>query len=189
MLGLAFALPVGQLSWWAAGAVADRQVAPDFAALLGRTGALAAITALAACALAVVLGYAGRLHATAAVRVSSQLAAMGYALPGAMIAVGVLLPLAWLDHRIAPLVERAAGVPVGMLLTGSAFGLILAYVIRFLAVALQTVEASLTKISPSLDDAARSLGTSHRRRAPARAPAHDPRRHLHGVRPACSWRR
>jgi iron(III) transport system permease protein len=159
VLGLAFALPVGQLAWWAAGAVADKQVAPDFAALLGRTGALAATTAIAACSLAVVLGYAGRLHPTPAVRVSSQLASMGYALPGAMIAVGVLLPLAWLDHRIGPVVERAVGGPVGLLLTGSAFGLILAYVVRFLAVALQTVEASLTKISPSLDDAARSLGT------------------------------
>ncbi len=117
-------------------------------------------TAIAACSLAVVLGYAGRLHPTPAVRVSTQLASMGYALPGAMIAVGVLLPLAWLDHRIGPRGRaRRRACPWGMLLTGSAFGLILAYVVRFLAVALQTVEASLTKISPSLDDAARSLGT------------------------------
>jgi iron(III) transport system permease protein len=83
---------------------------------------------------------------------------MGYALPGAVIAVGVLMPLAWADHTLVPPLERAFGRPLGLLLTGSAAGLILAYVVRFLAVGLQTVDASLGKISPSLDDAARMLG-------------------------------
>jgi iron(III) transport system permease protein len=75
-----------------------------------------------------------------------------------VIAVGVLLPLAWVDHAVAPLLERGLGHPIGLVFTGSAAGLILAYLVRFLAVSLQTVEASLGKISPSLDDAARSLG-------------------------------
>jgi iron(III) transport system permease protein len=83
---------------------------------------------------------------------------MGYALPGAVIAVGVLIPLAWLDHRVGAALERLLGIPIGLLLTGSAFGLVLAYIVRFLAVGLQTVEASLSKVSPSVDDAARSLG-------------------------------
>ncbi|MGH7384751.1 MAG: ABC transporter permease, partial [Candidatus Rokuibacteriota bacterium] len=107
---------------------------------------------------AVLLAYAGRLHGTATVRVAAQLASMGYALPGAVIAVGVLLPLAWADHALVPPLERALGRPLGLLLTGSAAGLILAYVVRFLAVGLQTVDASLGKIPPSLDDAARMLG-------------------------------
>jgi iron(III) transport system permease protein len=83
---------------------------------------------------------------------------MGYALPGAVIAVGVLLPLAWTDHMLVPALERVVGRPLGLLLTGSAVGLIMAYVVRFLAVGLQTVEASLGRIPPSLDDAARTLG-------------------------------
>ncbi|MGH7373721.1 MAG: ABC transporter permease, partial [Candidatus Rokuibacteriota bacterium] len=123
-----------------------------------RTCALAGTTAVLACLLAVLLGYAGRLHGTATVRVAAQLASMGYAVPGAVIAVGVLLPLAWVDHALVPPLERALGRPLGLLLTGSAAGLILAYVVRFLAVGLQTVEASLGKIPPSLDDAARALG-------------------------------
>jgi iron(III) transport system permease protein len=92
------------------------------------------------------------------VRLSGRLAAMGYALPGAVIAVGVLLPLAWLDHHAVPLLEGALGRPLGLLLTGSAVGLIAAYLVRFLAVSFQTVDASLSRVPPALDDAARSLG-------------------------------
>jgi len=136
---------------------ADR-IAPDFAALLGRTGLLAASAAVVVCALAVLLAYAGRLDGGGSVRLATQLASMGYAVPGAVIAVGVLLPLAWADHALVPPLERALGRPLGLLLTGSAAGLIVAYVVRFLAVGLQTVEASLGKISPALDDAARMLG-------------------------------
>jgi iron(III) transport system permease protein len=157
-LTLAFLLPVGQLAWWAAAALRDGQIAPAFGALLTRTCVLAAVAALLACLLAVLLAYAGRLHGTPTVRFVVQFASMGYALPGAVIAVGVLLPLAWVDHTVAPLLERGLGHPIGLLFTGSAAGLVLAYLVRFLAVSLQTVEASLGKISPSLDDAARSLG-------------------------------
>jgi iron(III) transport system permease protein len=158
VLALAFLLPVGQLAWWAAASVRSGQVAPDFAALLGHTCLLAGATALVGCLLAVVLAYAGRLHGTGTVRAAAQLASMGYALPGAVISVGVLLPLAWVDHTLVPGLERVLGRPLGLLLTGSAAGLILAYVVRFLAVGLQTVEASLGKIPASLDDAARVLG-------------------------------
>jgi len=158
VLGLAFLLPVGQLAWWAVVAIRAGQVAPDFATLLWHTCALAGATAAVASLLAVLLAYAGRLHGTATVRVAAQLASMGYALPGAVIAVGVLLPLAWADHALVPSLERALGRPLGLLLTGSAAGLILAYVVRFLAVGLQTVDASLGKVPPSLDDAARVLG-------------------------------
>ncbi|HSE04171.1 MAG TPA: iron ABC transporter permease [Methylomirabilota bacterium] len=158
VLALAFLLPVGQLAWWAVGSIRAGQVAPDFAGLLWRTCVLAGTAAATAGVVAVLLAYAGRLHGTATVRVAAQLASMGYALPGAVIAVGVLLPLAWADHVLLPPIERALGRPPALLLTGSAAGLILAYVVRFLAVGLQTVDASLNKIPPSLDDAARMLG-------------------------------
>ena len=158
VLGPAFVLPVGQLAWWALAAVRGGRVAPDFLALLEHTALLAAAAAGLTCALAVLLAYAGRLRGTLAVRLAARLASMGYALPGAVIAVGVLLPLAWADHVLVPPLERALDRPLGLLLTGSAAGLILAYVVRFLAVGLQSVEASLGRIPPSLDDAARTLG-------------------------------
>jgi iron(III) transport system permease protein len=158
VLAPAFLLPVGQLAWWAVAALGGGRVAPDFLALLAHTGLLAVAAAALACALAVLLAYAGRLHGTPVVRAAARLASMGYALPGAVIAVGVLLPLAWADHALVPPLERALGRPLGLLLTGSAAGLILAYVVRFLAVGLQAVDASLLRIPPSLDDAARTLG-------------------------------
>lgn len=158
VLGPAFVLPVGQLAWWALAATRGGRVAPDFLALLEHTALLAAAAAGLACALAVLLAYAGRLRGTRVVRLAARLASMGYALPGAVIAVGVLLPLAWADHVLVPPLERVLDRPLGLLLTGSAAGLILAYVVRFLAVGLQSVEASLGRIPPSLDDAARTLG-------------------------------
>ncbi len=160
VLALAFVLPVGQLALWAARSVRDGRVAPAFGALLANALWLAAIASLVACLLAIALGYAARLSPTRGVRFSSQFAAMGYALPGAVIAVGVLLPLSWFDHAVTPILERVAGRPLGLLLTGSAFGLVFAYVVRFLAVSVQTVDASLGRIPRSLDDAARSLGAS-----------------------------
>ena len=157
VLGLAFALPVAQLLAWAGGALGGWR-APRFAALVGHTLLLAGLAATLAALLALVLAYAGRLHPSPGVRLAAQSASMGYALPGAVIAVGVLVPLAWLDHGLAGALGWLAGHPVPLLLTGSAAGLVFAYVARFLSVSFQTVEASLGKIPPSLDDAARSLG-------------------------------
>jgi iron(III) transport system permease protein len=157
-LGVAFVLPVGQLAIWAVIAVRAGRVAPSFPALLGHSLWLAGLAAICAGLAAVVLAYAGRLRPTRGVRLAGQFAATGYALPGAVIAVGVLLPLAWIDHAVAPFVERLSGRPVGLLLTGSAIGLVFAYVVRFLAVSAQTVEATLARIPRSFDDAARSLG-------------------------------
>jgi len=158
ILSLAFLVPVGQLAVWAARALWEGQVAPTFRGLVANTLWLAALASVIACLLAIILAYARRLSPTPAVRFSARLASMGYAVPGAVIAVGVLLPLSWIDHAVAPLIERVSGRPAGLILTGSAVGLIYAYLVRFLAVSLQTVDASLTRIPSSLDDAARSLG-------------------------------
>ena len=75
-----------------------------------------------------------------------------------MIAVGVLIPVAQLDHALIALLEKITGNQLPLLLTGSVIALVYAYLIRFLGVALQSVDAGLTKITPSMDDAARSLG-------------------------------
>ena len=91
---------------------------------------------------------------------ANRLAVLGYALPGAVIAVGILLPLGKFDNAIAAWIEEQFGIKTGLLLTGSMTALIYAYVVRFLAVAFQTVEAGLTRVTLSMDDAARSLGLS-----------------------------
>jgi iron(III) transport system permease protein len=159
VLAAAFVVPVGQLLVWAREAAQGwRSVVPAFGTVLANTILLAGSTALVACVVALALGYAARLHPALPVRAASRLAGMGYALPGSVIAVGVLIPVARLDHGLAALAEWLGGGPVGLLFTGSAVTLVFAYTVRFLAVALQTLEASLARIPSSFDDAARSLG-------------------------------
>jgi iron(III) transport system permease protein len=157
VLALAFCLPVGQLVVWAAGVLTGPALV-QFLPQLASTLALAGAAAAATCALALVLAYAGRLHATPAVRGAAQFASMGYALPGSVVAVGVLVPVAIVDRGLVEAVERILGRPVGLLLTGSVSALLFAYLVRFLAVSYQTVEATLARISRRFDDAARSLG-------------------------------
>jgi iron(III) transport system permease protein len=83
---------------------------------------------------------------------------MGYAVPGSVIAVGILIPIGRLDNAIDAWMRSSFGLSTGLLLSGTVTALIFAYLVRFLAVSFSTVEASLGKIKPSLDDAARSLG-------------------------------
>ncbi|HSE93246.1 MAG TPA: iron ABC transporter permease, partial [Methylomirabilota bacterium] len=158
VLGLAFVVPVGRLVLWAAETAATSGALVGFPSLLGNTVWLAGLAAATTTALALALAYATRLRPTPGVRLAAQFAGMGYALPGAVIAVGVLVPVALVDHALAALAEAALGRPAAMVLTGSAVALLFAYVVRFLAVGLQTVDAGLGRIAPNLDNAARSLG-------------------------------
>ncbi len=158
VLSAAFLVPVGQLAVWAAGTV--RTTGLDwFLPLAANTLALAGGAAALAGVLALVLAYTGRLVGSPAVRGAAQFAAMGYALPGAVIAVGTLIPVSLVDHVLVRALEAVTGRRLGLLLTGSAATLIFAYVVRFLAVAYHTVDAGLARVPRSLDDAARCLGT------------------------------
>ena len=109
---------------------------------------------------ALLLAYIARSSGRRLQTMLNGLVGMGYAVPGTVIAVGVLIPLITLDHFLVEGLERLFGFRTGLLLTGGFFVLIYAYLIRFLAVALQSVEAGLTKITPNMDDAARSLGST-----------------------------
>jgi iron(III) transport system permease protein len=157
-LALGFVIPVSQLLVWARDATDARGLVLSLGRMLVTTVTLASAAAAVAAGLALVLGYASRLRPTALVRQAARLASIGYALPGSVIAVGILIPLARLDHLLATSLETIGHERVGLVLTGSAIGLVFAYVVRFLALSFQTIEASLTKIPPSFDDAARSLG-------------------------------
>jgi iron(III) transport system permease protein len=158
VLTLAFILPVGQLLLWAGELVGGARVRGGFLGLLGSTFVLAGGAALLVCALGLVLAYAVRLHPSGAARFTAQFSSMGYALPGAVIAVGVLGPVAWVDGALRWLAQLAFGRSLDLLLTGSAAAILFAYAVRFLAVGYQTIDASLTRIPASFDEAARSLG-------------------------------
>nr|WP_298250055.1 iron ABC transporter permease [uncultured Halomonas sp.] len=119
---------------------------------------LAAIAALIAVTLAVVLSYGVRLDDTRLTRTATRIAAMGYAIPGSVVAVGILIPFAWLDNTLNTWLLARGGEVIGLIFSGSAFILIYAYVVRFLAVSFNAVEASLGKVTPSMDAASRTLG-------------------------------
>jgi iron(III) transport system permease protein len=104
-----------------------------------------------------VSGYAVRVRSGLAERAASRIAGLGYAIPGVVIAVGVMVPLTRLDQWLAEVLP-AGSAPTRLVLSGTVLALLYAYLVRFLAVALQSVEAGLAKIRRSMDDAARSLG-------------------------------
>jgi iron(III) transport system permease protein len=154
-----FVLPAGILAQLA---LADPEArwGARLLALMGNSFVISGVTAAAAVGIALVLAYVARISKSRAAGAANRVAALGYAMPGAVIAVGVLVPLGRLDNWLAALLEDAFGVKAGLLLTGTLAALVYACLVRFLAVALQTTEAGLARVTPSMEDAARSLGAS-----------------------------
>lgn len=136
----------------------DAQFGPRFLALARNSFVLASVTALIAVGLAVLLAYSARLSRSDMPRAANRIVALGYAVPGSVIAVGVLIPVTRVDNFISETWLELFGVNPGLLLTGGIAALVYAYLARFLSVALQTVDASLGKITPNMDDASRILG-------------------------------
>ncbi len=120
---------------------------------------LAGVTAVVAVGVALLMAYAVRLRPSRLALAANRVAGVGYAIPGAVIAIGILVPVAQFDNALDAWMRENAGISTGLLLTGSIVALVYAYLVRFLAVALQTVDAGMARITPSMDDAARSLGS------------------------------
>ena len=121
---------------------------------------LSGLTALLAVALAAVLAWGARLYAGAAPRWALRIAGLGYALPGSVIAVGTLMPFGLFDNALDGWMRAHLGLSVGLMLSGSVAALVFAYLVRFMAVALGSLESGLARLKPSMRDAARSLGAS-----------------------------
>ncbi|WP_240039192.1 MULTISPECIES: iron ABC transporter permease [Okeania] len=119
---------------------------------------LAGVTAVFAVAIALIMAYGVRLNRNLGMRLSTRIAAMGYAVPGSVIAVGILIPIGAVDNIIDSFMRSRFGISTGLLFSGTITALVFAYLVRFMAVAFGAVESSLLKIKPSLDDASRSLG-------------------------------
>lgn len=119
---------------------------------------MAAATALVTVAAGLALVYSGRLSGSRPVVMIGRLAASGYAVPGTVLAVGILVPMAAFDNRLDAAMRALFGVGTGLLVTGSGAALVYALTVRFLAIAYGSIDAGLAKISPHLDMAARTLG-------------------------------
>lgn len=131
---------------------------PEFVRFAGNSLTISTLTALLAMGIALLLGFFRRLDGGVRSLLPLRIAAMGYAMPGTVLAIGVLVPLTALDFGINDLAEWLGQQGPGLLLTGTLTAIVFGYLVRFVAIAIGSVESSMGKISPSLDMAARSLG-------------------------------
>lgn len=155
---LGFIIPTAQLFFWGV-QTAEQLFDPSFWTLVSNTLLLAGLTALLALILALVMAYAHRISQSRFTQLSKQLVGLGYAVPGTVIAVGTLIPLARLDNQIDAWFRANFDVSTGLLISGTLVALVIAYLVRFLAVALNTVDSGLSSIDQNMDRAARSLGS------------------------------
>jgi iron(III) transport system permease protein len=130
----------------------------SFITLTVNTVLLGLSTAVLAVLLALFFAYGKRILASKIVFASVRIVATGYAVPGTIIAVGVIIPLAWFDNTLDTYMRNRFEISTGLLLSGTLFAVMFAYLVRFLAVSIQSVESGLTKIRLSMDEAARSMG-------------------------------
>jgi len=156
---LGFVLPAGVLAKYAFFSGSAEWSHDFFRHALNSLG-LATAAAVVAVAIATLLAYAARQRAGGVVRGAIRLASVGYAVPGAVLAIGVLIPLAAFDNALDAFLRQTLGVSTGLLLSGTVTALIFAYTVRFLAVSLGAVEAGLGRVTPSMEMAARTLGHS-----------------------------
>lgn len=154
---LGFIIPAGVLSYYAWDHFAQSWT-DDFVQNALNSLFLSGTAAFATLGIGLLLAYSRRLHDSRGMRVLMRLSSLGYAMPGAVLAVGVIVPLASFDNWLDLRMMRWFDWNSGLLLSGTAFAIVFAYTVRFLAVSAGSLESALQKITPSMDMASRSLG-------------------------------
>lgn len=153
---LGFLFPAMMLVYWSI-KTAPMVVNYRFWELLGNSFLLAAMASAIVVSLAIFIAFTVRSFPSALVRVLAKITTLGYALPGAVVAIGILIPFLWLDSHLAVI----GGNTVRIALTGTWLALLYAYLVRFMAVGYNSIESGMEGIPQSLDEASRSMGMSH----------------------------
>ncbi len=154
-----FILPTLQLMGWSLD-TAYKVVDLSFFRLIFNSFSLAAGTAMLCAFLSVILIYAVKINPTFFMRVLGKFSVMGYAIPGAVIAVGVMMPLLFLDKSLTTWLQNSFGITMGLLISGTIGALIFAYIVRFLAVAYNPIDSGFKKVSDFYTEASRGLGVA-----------------------------
>lgn len=152
-----FLLPLLQLLYWL-GLTFQPSLVSAWLSSIWSTFLLAAVSAVIAVMVAVVVAYTSRMHRHLVMTILSRFATVGYSIPGAVIAVGVLVSLIAVDRSVAAWTRQDPQFSAGLILTGSLAGLTFAYLVRFMAVGYGAVESGFEKLCGRFDEAARSLG-------------------------------
>lgn len=157
---IAFILPLIQLIIWAVG-VFSEDFDSRYLGFLHHTLMLAGIAAVMTVFAAVLLSYAARRNTDGLTRLGVRIATVGYALPGAVLAVGIFVAIAWVDRALLAFLRPLMQIEAGMLLQGSVLIMLLAYMVRFMAVGFSPVDSAMHRLPTSLDDVSRTLGVSN----------------------------
>ncbi|NNE23071.1 MAG: iron ABC transporter permease [Rhizobiales bacterium] len=156
-VGFGFALPGGLLLSFALARFGDAAT-PAFADAVINTLVLASFAAAIAVLIGLFLAYANRIAGNLAVRMAVRMASVGYAIPGTVLGIGILVPLAATDNAVSRFAENTFGFSTGLILSGSIAAITFGYVVRFLAISHGNLETGLQRVTPSLAAAARTLG-------------------------------
>jgi iron(III) transport system permease protein len=130
----------------------------NFFAYAGNSLTLSTVSAILALGIGLFLAYGVRLSDNAVVRAATRFASIGYAVPGAVLAVGVIVPLAAFENSVDGFMRDAFGLSTGLFMSGTVVAITCGYLARFLSLSFGTLEAGLTKVTPNMDGAARTLG-------------------------------
>jgi len=159
---MGFFLPTGFLLREALRGGLVNQLDATFLGHLLTTVGLSTVATLVALALAILLVSASRLAKVPLTKGALFIAGLGYAVPGTVLALGLMTPLVAVDNLIGTVWRGLTGERIGLLLMGASGGIVIAYLIRFLPIATGALSAGLDRVSPALEDAARTLGASRR---------------------------
>ena len=159
VISLGFFIPAIQLLTWTINHW-QHTLDSDFINLFANSFMLAATSGIACVMFAVFFAYSKRSFQTRSIRMAIGIAGLGYAVPGTVIAIGVLAPIAWFDNKLDYLSRLYFDIPLGLVISGSMGILVFAYLVRFLSISLNTMDSGLSAIKPGIDESARSLGAS-----------------------------
>ncbi|HTN66249.1 MAG TPA: iron ABC transporter permease [Burkholderiaceae bacterium] len=157
VLAAAFVIPVLQLLAWSVQVFAEDFDA-RYPSFVWHSVALSAMAALLVVGAALVLVYTVRLHRDWPTLFFSRLSTLGYAIPGTVLAVGIFIPIAWLDNQLIALLKAGFGIDTGAVLRGTLVVMLLAYVARFLAAGFNPIDSAMQRITKSQEEAARGMG-------------------------------
>ncbi len=155
---LGFIIPASVLTQYALNFY-EETLAADYFRYVANSLTLSITAAVVAVMIGLFLAYAVRLSPSPAIKIAARAASVGYAIPGAILAVGVLWPLGALDSMIS-LLGDYAGIAIGAVMAGTIVPILYGYLVRFLALAYGASESSLGKVTPNMDGAARTLGAT-----------------------------
>ena len=155
---LGFFVPAAYLVYAAMSRIGFAGISADLVRETLNTLSISLVATIIAIALGLVVAYAARLDRGRLGNVLLRAASLGYALPGTVLAIGLLIPLAGFDNLVDGWSRQLLGISTGLLIAGSGAALIYAYVARFLAVSAGGIESGLDKVPPSLGESARTLG-------------------------------